>query len=125
MSPKQKQYIGDAVFTLIAREYFSMLMEDLEDKYHHSMVNSLVSRMCSNVMMGLMAVELNIINIQDVHNSLKCGGNEFEEYVYVLYEKNGILFMKKWLKESIVPIFNKLHLKYKTNVNPWKIKQQH
>lgn len=108
MNNQQKQHIGDALFTLLAREYYHSRAE-VKNKFDYSKVNVMCNRICNNSYMGQLAVKLGVLSTFEVYNKSKRGGNEFEQYVYELYTKHGIDYMKKWFSNTIVPIFNEVN----------------
>lgn len=109
ISSKQKQWIGDAVFTLLTRNYLAEKYP-ASKKFDHSVINVKYNKISCNQTMGKLAVEFGVITNrqrQDMWMS-KHGGNEFEEYVYGLYAANDMAFMEAWFIFDVVPVLEKI-----------------
>lgn len=108
MTSQQKQHIGDALFTFLAREYYHDKYP-AHGKFDHSKINVLVGRMSSNGMMGLIAVRLGIITQAEAHIERKSGGDALEQFIFETYAKEGFAYIQQWFAEQVVPAFTEVN----------------
>ena len=108
MNKKQKQWIGDAVFTLLVREYLAQRYPAQPNTFDHSRTTDKYNKMCCNNTMGKLAVEFGVLQQHQLRDLLKDGGDEFEEYVYELYSQNGLAWMEAWFIFEVMPAMEKI-----------------
>jgi len=104
MTDKQREFCGDALFTFLARDYYCNKKHATE-RFDHSKINVIVGRMCANGIMGRIAVGLGIITQWDAHSARKGGGDEFEIFIYKMFQEHGISHCQEWFANEVIPYF--------------------
>lgn len=102
MTNQQKALIGDAVFSLLSREY-ACKQYSIINKTGHPYT---FLRINSNREMGLLAIKIGIVPKKEPGDyRWKGAGTFFEIYVYDLYKENGFDYMTHWFENIIVPLY--------------------
>ena len=99
---KRKEYIGDAVLSLIIRE---LMYEPSPNKERRAANLNLCANMCSNSHLSRVAEALEMVPVEPSWNGKRMA-NLVEVKICEVYEQDGLEAARRWVIEHLVSMYD-------------------